>query len=132
MCVSLSLSLSLCVCVFVCVCVCVCVCLCVCVCVCASQARFGSGALALHRKKLMFTKDADGNPVDVWEYPLKDSNRYTTAASRELPQQQYFGVAWRAVVSVSGYRYPSRQRTGVPFAIVRCLLCMPLVPEASI
>ena len=39
-------------------------------------ARFAGGALALHKVKLLFKKDAaTGNPVGVATYPIKDSNR---------------------------------------------------------
>eukprot|EP00501_MAST-03F_sp_TOSAG23-6_P000413 GSMAST32.ASY1.ANO1.425.1 assembled CDS len=37
--------------------------------------RFTAGALALHQPKLCFKLDGDGNPVSVFTYPLKDSNR---------------------------------------------------------
>jgi len=39
------------------------------------RRRFASGSLALNQPKLCFKRDADGRPIDVFTYPIKDSNK---------------------------------------------------------
>jgi DIS3-like exonuclease 2 len=39
------------------------------------RRRFAAGSLALHKHKLTFALNADGNPVSVGTYPVRDSNR---------------------------------------------------------
>lgn len=37
--------------------------------------RYASGALSLNTPKLIFTLDENGNPAEVEQYPVRDSNK---------------------------------------------------------